>query len=228
MIQNKSVLAIIPARGGSKGVPRKNIRLVRGRPLIAHTIDAALSSVYVDRLILSTDDDEIAEVASQYGCEVPFMREPELANDTATSNEVILDVLNRCPGYDYLVLLQPTSPLRIAEDIDACAEACLSTGAPACVTVTEARESPFLMYRLGEDQKLLPILPAIENTRRQDLETIYTLNGAVYFASTHWYQERKSFMSPLTTFYIMPNERSVDLDTEADFTYLKLLTGEIY
>lgn len=226
MIQGKSVLAIIVARGGSKGVPRKNVRIVGGKPLIAHTIEAARSAACVDRVILSTDDAEIAAVAARYGCEIPFLRDPTLATDTASSSEVVVDALERCPGYDYFVLLQPTSPLRTAADVDACAGACLAAGAPACVSVTEVRESPFWMYRLGEGQTLSPILPPVMATRRQDLEKIYTLNGAVYFADSGWYMHHKTFLSPSTIAHVMPAERSVDLDTEADFAYLDLLIGE--
>jgi CMP-N,N'-diacetyllegionaminic acid synthase len=226
MIRGKSVLAIITARGGSKGVPRKNIRTVGGKPLIAHTIDAARAAACVDRLVLSTDDAEIANAAARLGCEVPFMRAPDLATDTASSNDVILDALARCPGYDYFVLLQPTSPLRTAADIDACAEACVATGAPVCVSVTEVRESPFWMYRLGADRVLAPILPPVAATRRQDLETLYALNGAVYFADCAWYIANKTFLGPSTTAHVMPAERSVDLDTEADFAYLAFLIGD--
>ncbi|RTL56014.1 MAG: acylneuraminate cytidylyltransferase family protein [Rhodocyclaceae bacterium] len=226
MIQGKSVLAIITARGGSKGVPRKNIRMVGGKPLIAHTVEAALAAACVDRVILSTDDSEIAEAAARFGCEVPFMRDPALATDTATSADVIIDALARCPGYDYFVLLQPTSPLRTAADIDACAEACLAAGASACVSVREVSESPFWMYRLGADRTLAPILPPVTATRRQDLETIYALNGAVYFADCAWYIAHRTFLNPSTIAHVMPADRSVDLDTEADFAHLELLIGD--
>jgi N-acylneuraminate cytidylyltransferase len=226
VIKGKSVLAIITARGGSKGVPRKNVRTVGGKPLIAHTIDAAKTSAYVDRLVLSTDDAEIASVAARFGCEVPFMRPPTLATDTASSEAVIIDALARCPGYDFFVLLQPTSPLRTAADIDACAEACIATNAPVCVSVTEVRESPFLMYRLKADRTLSPILPPVSATRRQDLEAVYAINGAVYFAHCDWYMEHKTLTGPSTIAHVMPAERSVDLDTEADFAYLAFQIGD--
>jgi CMP-N,N'-diacetyllegionaminic acid synthase len=227
VINGKTILAIIPARGGSKGVPRKNIRQIGGKPLIAYTIIAAKASNYVDRVILSSDDIEISEVALQYGCDVPFMRSSILSTDTATSTEVILDALVRCPGYDYLLLLQPTSPLRTTEDIDACIEACLAHNAAACVTVSEVKESPFWMYRLGKDQALTPVFPSLNlDARRQDLEPIYSLNGAIYFAKCDWYVEHKSFLGPSTIAHIMPTTRSIDLDTEEDFSLLKILIGE--
>lgn len=226
MIQGKSVLAIITARGGSKGVPRKNIRMVGGKPLIAYSVEAARSASCVDRVILSTDDAEIAETAVRFGCEVPFMRAPELASDEARSADVVLDALARCPGYDYFVLLQPTSPLRTAADIDACAAASLSADAPVCVSVSEVEESPFWMYRISNDQMLSPILPPTNAARRQDLEKIYSLNGAVYFADTAFFVQNKTFLTPSTIAHIMPPERSVDLDTLADFSFLEFLIGE--
>ncbi len=226
MIQGKSVLAIITARGGSKGVPRKNIRVVGGKPLIAYSIEAARSSSCVDRVILSTDDPEIAEVAARYGCEIPFMRAPVLASDEARSADVVLDALVRCPGFDYFVLLQPTSPLRTAADIDACAATCLAAGAPVCVSVSEVSESPFWMYRIGHGQTLSAILPPTAAARRQDLERIYALNGAVYFADSTFFAKHKTFLVPSTIAYIMPQERAVDLDTLTDFNFLEFLIGE--
>jgi CMP-N,N'-diacetyllegionaminic acid synthase len=227
VVNGKSILAIIPARGGSKGVPRKNIRQIGGKPLIAHTIDAAKASSYIDRMILSSDDIEICEVALQYGCEVPFLRDSTISTDFASSAEVILDALVQCPGYDYFLFLQPTSPLRTADDIDACIEACFARQAPACVSVSEVRESPFWMYRLGQNQVISPILPNPNlSVRRQDLEPIYSLNGAVYFAKCDWYLEHKSFLDPSTIAHIMPTSRSIDLDTEEDFSLLKILIGE--
>lgn len=226
MIQGKTVLAIITARGGSKGVPRKNVRLVGGKPLIAYSVEAARAASCVDRVILSTDDAEIAETAARYGCEVPFMRSPELATDEASSVDVVLDTLVHCPGYDYFVLLQPTSPLRTAADIDACATACLSAKASVCVSVNEVSESPFWMYRIDPNQTLSPVLPKNSATRRQDIEKIYGLNGAVYFANSTFFAKNKTFLGPSTIAHIMPPERSVDLDTLADFKYLEFLIGE--
>lgn len=116
------ILAIIPARGGSKGVPRKNIRDLAGKPLIAWTIEEAKKSKYITRLILSSEDEEIIEAAKKYGCEVPFVRPIELAQDNTPGIEPVLHAIEKCPGYDYVLLLQPTSPLRTVEDIDGCIE----------------------------------------------------------------------------------------------------------
>jgi CMP-N,N'-diacetyllegionaminic acid synthase len=119
MFEGKTILAIVPARGGSKGVPRKNIRLLAGKPLIAWTIDEAKKSRYIDRLILSSEDDEIIEVAREFGCEIPFKRPDELAQDDTPGIESVIHAINTLEEkYDFVVLLQPTSPLRTVEDID--------------------------------------------------------------------------------------------------------------
>ena len=226
MIMGKSVLAIIPARGGSKGVVGKNIRPVMGKPLIAHSISVAKGSEYIDRVILTTDSSEIAEVAARFGCDIPFMRDPSLATDTTSTAQVVVDALMKCPGYDYFVLLQPTSPLRNVSDVDGCILACTTRLAPVCVSVVEAAESPFWMYRMEGDSTLSSILPPTTATRRQDVEKVYSLNGAVYFASTEWFKKHQTFISPSTIAYEMPASRSIDLDTETDFAYLEFMTGE--
>jgi N-acylneuraminate cytidylyltransferase len=136
MIEGQSVLAVIPARGGSKGVPRKNLRDVAGRPLIAWTIAAARGSSHIDRLVLSSDDEEIMETARRHGCDVPFRRPAELATDEADSMAVVMHAVETlAERYDYVVLLQPTSPLRASADIDGAIATCLRHMAPSCVTV---------------------------------------------------------------------------------------------
>ncbi|PJZ53384.1 cytidylyltransferase domain-containing protein [Leptospira adleri] len=225
LINGQKVLAIITARGGSKGVPKKNIRHLGGKPLIAWTIEVAQKSKYIDRLILSSDDQEIIQVAQRYGCEVPFVREAGLATDTATSIDVVIDALERCPGFDWVILLQPTSPLRTTEDIDAAMETCLSFGADSCVSVTEVEESPFWMYRI-ENSRLTPILEPSSASRRQDLPEIYSLNGAVYISQVKSLLERKSFLRSDSVSYIMPKNRSVDIDNEIDFDFLEYLIRE--
>lgn len=211
------ILAIIPARGGSKGVPRKNIRELAGKPLIVWTIEEAKKSKYIDRLILSSEDDEIIEVAKQYGCEVPFKRPIELAQDDTPGISPVLHAIKQIPSYDYVVLLQPTSPLRKVEDIDACIEKLFSTDADFCVSVTEPEKSPYWMYKI-EHEKMVPLLPQDELvTRRQDLPKIYTLNGAVYVAKINSLVEKKSFITTNTVAYVMSQEQSFDIDTIVDF-----------
>lgn len=218
------ILAIIPARGGSKGVPRKNIRDLAGKPLIAWTIEEAKRSKYIDRLILSSEDDEIIEVAKQYGCEVPFKRPLELAQDDTPGIEPVLHAIEQCPGYDYVVLLQPTSPLRTAEDIDGCIEKLLNSDADFCVSVTEPDKSPYWMYTL-ENERLIPLLPQEEFVaRRQELPKVYALNGAVYVGKQDALLKSKSFIMDSTLISVMNRKNSVDIDTELDFelcSYLK-------
>lgn len=216
MIQKQKVLGLITARGGSKGLPGKNIKLVNGRPLIAWSIQAAQASKYIDRLILSSDDIAIIDVAKKFGCDVPFQREPQLAEDGTPSIDVVLDALIRCPGYDWVVLLQPTSPLRTSEDIDEALEKCINLGAPAAVSVCEAKHSPYWMYTQKES-RLYPVIDAALVNRRQDLPKSYLLNGAVYVAQCAWLLKEKSFISEDTVASEMPLMRSIDIDDEHDF-----------
>ncbi|VBB05531.1 acylneuraminate cytidylyltransferase [Lucifera butyrica] len=227
MIENKSVLAIIPARGGSKEIPRKNIAAVGGKPLIVWTIEAAQKSKYIDRLILSSDDDEIMTAARKWGCEVPFKRPPELARDDTPGIEPVLHALTSLPGYDYVVLLQPTSPLRSPEDIDGCIELCVGHRANACVTVTEPDKSPYWMFYTDKQGFLQPVLPMDTiASRRQDLPSVYALNGAVYVAHTSWLLKKKSFLTAETLAYKMPKKRSIDIDTETDLLFVSFLLAQ--
>lgn len=223
MFDDKSILAIIPARGGSKGVPRKNLRMVAGKPLIVWTIEQALKSQRVDRTILSSDDDEIIEVAREAGCEVPFVRPAELSGDEVSGMSPVLHALSEVPGYDVVVLLQPTSPLRSSNDIDGCIEAMISNGRPSCVSVMEADPNPFLIFRRMNDGTLEPILSTSERpVRRQDMPAFYSLNGAVYAAHVDWLNKKKTFLTEETIGFVMPRSRSLDIDTEFDLRIANL------
>ncbi|WP_312470778.1 acylneuraminate cytidylyltransferase family protein [Neobacillus sp.] len=224
MLNNKTVLAIIPARGGSKGIPRKNIRDLAGKPLIAWTIGEGKKSKYIDRIILSSEDSEIIEVAKAYGAEVPFIRPRHLAEDQTPGIDPVIHALKELPNYDFVVLLQPTSPMRQVEDIDGCIEKMFETGAPACVSVTYPEKSPYWMYTIKDNELIEPLIPQNEIvTRRQELPIVYSLNGAVYVARTDRLLETKSFITTQTSAYIMPNSRSYDIDTEDDFLLCEFL-----
>lgn len=216
---NKSkVLALITARGGSKGLPRKNVLTAAGKPLIAWTVDAALTASSVSHVVLSTDDDEIMNAAAAAGCKIPFRRPAELATDEASSMDVVLHALKELPGYDFVALLQPTSPLRTGTDIDAAFQLMNARNAPACVSVTEVDQSPYWMYELAEDDRLRSLLPPLQNvTRRQDLPSVYTLNGAIYIAKVEWLLKSRNFLGPETVAYKMPKSRSIDIDNALDF-----------
>ncbi|MDD5457563.1 MAG: acylneuraminate cytidylyltransferase family protein [Candidatus Margulisbacteria bacterium] len=223
MYNNKSIVALIPARGGSKGLPGKNIRSLAGKPLIAWTIDAALDSKYIDRVIVSTDDEKIADTARQYKADVPFVRPQELATDSATGTDVALHTLNwlkeNDKNYDALILLQPTSPLRSVEDIDDLIQQFfLNSSAKALVSVCEAHHHPLWANTLPSDLNMRDFIrPEIKNKNRQDLPVYYQLNGALYIASPDYILNVKSFLGPETYAYIMPAERSVDIDDLSDF-----------
>lgn len=216
---NKSkVLALITARGGSKGLPRKNVLTAAGKPLIAWTVDAALTASSVSHVVLSTDDDEIMNAAAAAGCNIPFRRPAELATDEASSMDVVLHALKELPGYDFVALLQPTSPLRTGTDIDAAFQLMNTRNAPACVSVTEVDQSPYWMYELAEDDRLSSLLPPLQSvTRRQDLPSVYTLNGAIYIAKVEWLLKSRNFLGPETVAYKMPKSRSIDIDNALDF-----------
>ncbi len=218
MIEGKRVLAVIPARGGSKGIPRKNLRVIAGRSLLEWTWRAAQGSVFLDRTILSSEDPEIIATMRALGGEVPFVRPVELAADTTPGIDPLLHALDALPErYELVVLLQPTSPLRTAADIDGAIRLCVDRGAPACVSVGPVAKNPHWTFRLDEDARLSPILPSVEGAaRRQDLPVYVSLNGAVYVAHTDWIRRNRRFDSPETVAFAMSRESSVDIDDEID------------
>lgn len=223
---NPKILAVIPARGGSKGVPRKNIRDLAGKPLIAWTIEEAKKSKYIDRLILSSEDDEIIQVAKQYGCEVPFKRPIELATDETPGIDPVLHAIEQCPGYDYVVMLQPTSPFRTAYDIDGCIENLLTNDEDFCVSVSVSEQTPYWMYTI-EGGKLVSLLSQEKvATRRQDLPESYILNGAIYIAKVDKLIKEKSFLTLNTVGFLMNSNNSMDIDSEEDFLYCEVLINK--
>ena len=224
MIDGKTVLAIIPARGGSKGLPRKNVLDLGGRPLIAHSIEQALASKLVDRVVCSTDDSEIAEVAARFGCEVPFMRSAALAGDETETIEVIRDLCRRVDRADYLVLLQVTSPMRNVSDIDATIRLCHEKGAPVAVSVCESSKHPDWMYTLGPDGAMRPVSGrGPSRTKRQDLPAVYVLNGAVYVMRWENIEANEPILMPGALAHVMPMERSVDIDSAFDLEFVRFL-----
>jgi N-acylneuraminate cytidylyltransferase/CMP-N,N'-diacetyllegionaminic acid synthase len=221
-----NTFALIPARGGSKGIPRKNIKLIAGKPLIVWTIEAALRSSLLDAVVVSTDDPEIAEVARRAGAQVPFMRPSELAQDQTPGLDPVLHALDQLPQYDSVLLLQPTSPLRTTEDIDACLRLAMQHHAPSVVSVSEPDTHPYWTYRLSGGQTLDRLIDAPPVTRRQDLPAVVALNGALYFADACWLRHSGSFIGTETLAYVMARERSVDLDTPLDWKFAELLLKE--
>ena len=227
MIEDKKVIGIIPARGNSKGVPKKNIKSLSGTPLIGWTIKEARKSKYIDKLILSSDNQEIISVAKRYGLEAPFLRPSELAQDDTIPTEVIIHALKKCPGFDFIVVLQPTSPFRKAEDIDDAIWKIVNSGAPACVSITLTDKSPYWMFRIDQEERLSLLFPdkPVAANRQEQPET-YAINGAVYVANVKYFLERRSFICPETIGYIMPRSRSIDIDDDMDFLIAKALMKE--
>jgi CMP-N,N'-diacetyllegionaminic acid synthase len=211
------VLGIIVARGGSKRLPRKNLMPLNGKPLIAWTIEAGLAANCIDRLVLSTDDAEIASIGKAFGCDVPFIRPAELANDTTSTVDVVLHAIDKIPGYSHVVLLQPTSPLRTGVHIDEAFNNMNSSNADSCVSVTTVKESPFWMYRIDEKNYMQPIMNEIKISRKQDLPQILILNGAIYISKVEDLINSKSLLGERIAPYTMSRDQSIDIDEYSDF-----------
>ncbi|HWR04422.1 MAG TPA: acylneuraminate cytidylyltransferase family protein, partial [Humidesulfovibrio sp.] len=219
-------LATISARGGSKGVPGKNIRDLGGLPLIAWTIREARRSALIDRLVVSSDDEGILAVARAHGAETPFVRPAELARDDTPGVAPVLHAVEalKPEAYDYVVLLQPTSPLRSVEDIDGCIKACLDGRHPCVLTVTEPDKSPYYMFTMDAGGLMAPVIEQKSYfTRRQDLPRVFAPNGAVYVADCAWLAGTRSYLTPETRGFEMPRERAWDIDEALDFDICELL-----
>ena len=228
MINDKKVLALIPARGGSKGLPRKNIREVKGKPLIGWSIECAQRSQYIDRLIVSTDDEEIAAVCRQYGAEVPFVRPAALASDTATSMDVILHALDwvaREESYDYLVLLEPTSPLRTVRDIDTALARLDQSEAESIIGVARQEAAhPRFSARINAQGRLEPYLQDRGGSiRRQDLEDVYFLEGTIYISRVAALRDKRSFYHDQTLPYVVERYQQFEVDEEMDIDIIEAM-----
>lgn len=225
MIQNKKVLAIIPARGGSKGLPDKNILPLGEKSLIGWTIEAALGASFIDRLVLSSDDNKISEVASIFGCEVPFVRPKELASDSASTAAVVNHALSSLDEeFDVVVLLQPTSPFRTSKHIDEAIKLMVEKNAKSLVSVVKINKSPEWMYWL--DQKSMGISQILKGSvgnRRQESRSAYSLNGALYVIDVGLFREINGFICPGTVAYPMTETESLDIDTLEDFDFAKFI-----
>lgn len=220
MIHDSMVLAVVPARGGSRGLPGKNLRHLAGKSLLGWTIAASADSKYIDRVIVSTDDEAIAAEARRYGAEVPFMRPARLASDEASTIDVVVHAIGELPGYSTVVVLQPTSPLRTAEDIDRCIERCRARG--SCVSVSPAGKLPHWMFHIHDD-RMEPLVVGGLPLRRQDATAPVVLNGAVYAAKIEWLLRHRTLIGKDTVPYVMPKERSVDIDDEPDLLWAEAL-----
>lgn len=232
MYKNKTILGLIPARGGSKGLPKKNIKLLSGKPLITWTIEQALASKYLDKIVVSTDDEQIAGISRKYGAEVPFMRPKEMARDNSPTINAILDVLNRLEKsgqkFDFIVLLEPTSPLRETNDIDKCIELLLNNKSAKSIVSIAHLESSHPEFNVIIDKNTGFIKKRNGNTdfkvlRRQDLPDIYFFEGTVYISETENLKITKTFYHESTLAYVVPRWKSLEIDVLQDFICVEAL-----
>jgi len=221
-------LGIIPARGGSKGVPKKNIRMVNGKPLIAYAVERALRAQSIDHVIVSTDSPEIAEVAKSYGAEVPFLRPSSLAEDSTPMLPVLEHAVVMCEKLygdmiDPVILLDPTAPLRVTDDIEACLSLFRKGGVDAIISANEARRNPYFNMVSVDADGFAALAARAERPiyRRQDAPIVYDLNTVCWVFSRETIMVIRERIPPKTRIYLVPLERAIDLDTESDFASLE-------
>lgn len=225
-----NILGVIPARGGSKSIPYKNIALLNGKPMLAYTIEAAQKSRCLTEFLVSSEDPKIIAVARQYGAPVPFVRPAQLATDEAPSLPVVQHAVREMEAlknltYDIIVLLQPTTPLRRPEDIDAAIEKLVATGANSVVSVCDVGAyHPARMRQIIDDRLVeLPVREPKEMLRRQDLPPVYIRNGAIYAVKRNVVMLQNSMIGKVCRPYIMPDDISVNVDSKLDFLMAEIL-----
>ncbi len=221
MIFKKNILAIIPARSGSKGIKDKNIKILNKKPMIAYTIEAAIHSNAFKDVIVSTDSQEYANISKDYGAQVPFIRPRYLSTDLTTTEDVIIHTIDQLKKmgneYDYFMVLQPTSPLRDSKDISNSIKLLHDKKAKCIVSVTKVDTNPQYMNILERDLSIDNFISKNAKTRRQDLPQYYSLNGAIYLSEVEHYINNRTFYSKGCFAYIMSKINSLDIDDETDF-----------
>ncbi|MCF7917306.1 MAG: acylneuraminate cytidylyltransferase family protein [Candidatus Omnitrophica bacterium] len=236
MSKNKKILALITARGESKSIPHKNIKPLGGKPLIAWTIEAAKRSKFLERIVVSTDDSEIAEVARKYNIEVPFLRPKHLARDNSSHVSVVLHALkwlyeNESYQPDFIMVLQPTSPLRNAEDVDSAIRIIDTHNANSVVSVCLTHYHPYLINKIDKNGKLVKFIdnaPGLgsELIRRQSMPAAYFINGAIFLTRCSILLKQNILVSDSTYPYIMPEERSLQIDEPFDYYLVDLIMND--
>ena len=223
-------IAIIPARSGSKGLPDKNIKELNGKPLMAYTIEAAINSECFDEIMVSTDSEKYADIARKYGAKVPFLRSEQTSSDEASSWDTVDEVLSEYSKlgkkYDTFCLLQPTSPLRTYEDIKEAYALYNEKASFAVVSVCETEHSPLLCGQLPENSEFIDFINNDSMKRRQDAGTYYRLNGAIYIVNINIFKEDRFLYKKGSFAYIMPQNRSIDIDSEMDFRIAGIMLKE--
>ncbi len=224
------ILAVIPARGGSKGLPKKNIKVLGNKPLITWSIKAAKASRLVHKTMVTSDDETIISISKAAGAEIPFVRPDHLASDTASSKDVLIHTIDHYKSqgeqYDYIVLLQPTSPFRKADDIDKAIELAKSTNADMVVSVKETASNPYYVLFEENEKGHLENSKKGHFTRRQDCPTVYEYNGSIYVIKVSALYRENSLTFEKTVKYIMDDFHSVDIDTQIDFDFAELLLNK--
>ncbi|MEZ8825286.1 acylneuraminate cytidylyltransferase family protein [Vibrio amylolyticus] len=225
MINGNRILAIIPARGGSKRLHKKNILEINGKPLISYTVEAALDSKYIDQVLVSSDSCEILSKVSCYRNVIAHLRPDSLATDTSSSADCIIDAVARCPDFDFIMLLQPTSPLRTYQHIDGAVELVEEKMARSVVSVCECEHSPLWCNTIDQSNSMDCFLrDEVKGLRSQDLDQYYRLNGAIYIASKKEFIKNRSFFLDEGTYaYQMSKESSIDIDDRLDFLFAKFI-----
>lgn len=220
-------IAIIPARSGSKGLKDKNIKLLNEKPLIVYTIETAINSHCFDKIVVSTDSDAYAKIAEEYGAEVPFLRSEHLSGDEVATNDVIVDLLIKLKElgeeFDYLMILQPTSPLRTSDDIKKAIELMAEKNANAVVSLCEVDHSPLYTGQVPENLRIDGFIKKDISYRRQELPKYYRLNGAIYLSKVDYFLKYQDLYQEDCFAYIMDKARSIDIDDEIDFILTEIL-----
>ena len=213
-------LGLIPAKGCSSRFARKNIRYLGDKPLLAWAAEAARESGVIDRLILSTEDQKVADIAETFGIEVPFLRPKELANDPAGVSDTALHAIAQLEAlgeyYKTLVILLPTCPLRTAEDIQAAYQLFLQKNRPFLMSVSEFSHTPLAALQQSADGTLDPFMPQYFGRKSQEMPPAYRPNGAIHVLDVEAFKRERSYLAEPLVGYVMPRERSIDIDTEED------------
>lgn len=223
------VVGVVPARGGSKGIPGKNTLLISGKPLLAYAVECGLASPSIDHTIVSTDDDKIASIGREYGADVPFMRPAELANDTAPMLPVLQHAIKEAESFyqkqvEFLILLDPTGPLREVADVEHCIELLRTGDCDAVISGNKAHRSPYFnMVTPDGDYMKLANATSSEVSRRQDSPPVYDLNTVVWAYKRHALTEEAARIPQKSKLYLVPDERALDIDTPLDLEILELV-----
>lgn len=225
------ILAIIPARSGSKGIKQKNIINLNGKPLIAYSIEEALKSKYIDKVIVSTDGEDIAEVAKIYGAEVPFLRPKHLASDTSKTIDSVIHCIGEMrkvgEEYDYVILLQPTTPLRKVKHIDEAIELIIQKDEDSLVSVSKVKENPVLMRRIDENGHAINLLECSSTIRRQDFPEFYKVNGSIYINKVNERLNNNTSLNDNKLVYIMDEKYDLDIDYMIDLYVAEFIIDKL-